>query len=273
MKVVFSRKGFDSSAGGCPSPIVDGRPVSLPIPTRMPSPTRYRDLNGIAELVLDLTRGRLGPDSACHLDPDLDADTLPRTEGWRGALGQVGAAQGHLANNGIGAGDLFLFWGLFRLAAKTDRWEFFGEREHRIFGWLQIEDVLSVGDRPNEALAKHPWLADHPHAREGWTRSNTIYVASERLALAGSPTRLPGWGLFKSGLRLTATASKNPSVWSVPDWLNPMKGGSGMTFHPVPRWTESGSLQSAARGQEFVADIAGRTDALDWLTNLFDEHA
>ncbi|MEL6529675.1 MAG: hypothetical protein AAFQ27_06905, partial [Pseudomonadota bacterium] len=28
MKVILSRKGFDSSAGGGPSPIVDGRPIS-----------------------------------------------------------------------------------------------------------------------------------------------------------------------------------------------------------------------------------------------------
>ena len=33
MKLIFSRKGFDSSAGGIPSPILpDGRMISLPIP-------------------------------------------------------------------------------------------------------------------------------------------------------------------------------------------------------------------------------------------------
>jgi glycosyltransferase involved in cell wall biosynthesis len=34
MKVVFGRKGFDSSAGGAPSPIIDGKLISLPIPMR-----------------------------------------------------------------------------------------------------------------------------------------------------------------------------------------------------------------------------------------------
>ena len=34
MKVILSRKGFDSSNGGCPSPILpDGTLLSLPIPT------------------------------------------------------------------------------------------------------------------------------------------------------------------------------------------------------------------------------------------------
>ena len=34
MKVILSRKGFDSSNGGCPSPILsDGTLLSLPIPS------------------------------------------------------------------------------------------------------------------------------------------------------------------------------------------------------------------------------------------------
>ena len=33
MKIILSRKGFDSGSGGCPSPILpDGRLISLPIP-------------------------------------------------------------------------------------------------------------------------------------------------------------------------------------------------------------------------------------------------
>ncbi|MFC1955807.1 hypothetical protein ACFLWZ_04680 [Chloroflexota bacterium] len=40
MKVILSRKGFDSSYGGYPSPILpDGRLISLPIP----SPHSYED--------------------------------------------------------------------------------------------------------------------------------------------------------------------------------------------------------------------------------------
>ncbi|MBA3801209.1 MAG: hypothetical protein H0X18_19410 [Geodermatophilaceae bacterium] len=44
MKLILSRKGFDSAAGGCPSPILeDGSMLSLPIPDRT-SPIRYRDI-------------------------------------------------------------------------------------------------------------------------------------------------------------------------------------------------------------------------------------
>ena len=46
MKIIFSRKGFDTKFGGAPSPIIDGVPYSLPIPTGdYPSVSTYRDLN------------------------------------------------------------------------------------------------------------------------------------------------------------------------------------------------------------------------------------
>lgn len=89
MKLIFSRKGFDSSVGGVPSPLVDDRPISLPIPTRMPTPTQYADLStGVAELVTVLTRGRIAADRPCHLDPDLDANSIARLPGWRGPWGR-----------------------------------------------------------------------------------------------------------------------------------------------------------------------------------------
>ena len=44
MKVVFSRKGFDSQYGGMPSPILsDGTLLSLPIPSKEDN-TKYAGL-------------------------------------------------------------------------------------------------------------------------------------------------------------------------------------------------------------------------------------
>jgi hypothetical protein len=237
----------------------------------MPSKTRYRDLrNGVADSIFDLSSGRHGPDALCHLDPDIDASALSRPEGWRGAFGQVGAAQGHLSKNGVGVGDLFLFWGLFRSANKTDRWRFSGPREHRIFGWLQVGDVVQVGDVPSAVLAKYPWIESHPHVEGSWPSSNTIYVAADRLTLPGFRAGVPGFGVFSVGKRLTAPGSDKPSTWSLPKWLNPLMGGTGMTYHPAQRWAKDGLVRCAARGQEFVADISGREKAYDWLAGLFE---
>ena len=273
MRIILSRKGFDSAAGGCPSALLDGRPVSFPIPTRQPSPTRYGNLTkDIATLITDLTKGRITRDQTCHLDPDLDAAALPRLRGWRGALGQVSTAQTHLANHRVAPGDLFLFWGLFRAASRSGgggRWQFTGPTEHRIFGWLQIDEILAVGEDPTPALKKHPWLASHPHLATGWNKNNTVYVARDELAIPTVRASLPGFGLFRTGVRLTAATSPQPSTWTAPAWLNPLTGGTGLTYHPRERWSADNTLRAAARGQEFIADLGECTEALDWLAQLF----
>ena len=73
MKVILSRKGFDSSNGGIVSPIFeDGTLVSFPIPTD--DKDRFSDLQyaGIpySRLLSDLNyKGG----KHCHIDPDLDS--------------------------------------------------------------------------------------------------------------------------------------------------------------------------------------------------------
>jgi hypothetical protein len=230
----------------------------------------------MAALVQDLTvncKQRIASSDGCHLDPDINADALPRLAGWRGAFGQVSTAQAHLANNDVAPGDLFLFWGLFRPAVRNGRWIFTDRSEHRLFGWLQVREIIDLGPDGSHALGSRPWLKDHPHVRDGWGRTNTLYVAAERLSLGEEALALPGWGMFPSGLRLTVPGSTRPSHWRVPDWLNPALGGVGMTYHASPeRWSSDGTLRCAARGQEFISKIGDRRDARAWLKQLFSEH-
>lgn len=253
--------------------MIDDRPYSLPIPTTMPTPVRFADLaGGIGDLVETLTKGRISAETPCHLDPDIDAAVLPRAPGWRGALGQISAAQGHLRNQGIGKGDLFLFWGLFQPVVKTNgQWRYTGSKEHRIFGWLQVQDVINVGSDPRTLLDSYPWLERHPHARIGWNESNTVYVSAERLRICGRDTGIAGWGVFRRGLRLTASCAACVSDWHAPRWLNPTQGGTGMTYHADRRWQVDDHVRVAARGQEFVANVRERQDATDWLISLFAE--
>ena len=91
MRIILSRKGFDSTAGGCPSPIFpDGRMLSLPIPDKR-SPIAYQDLSfgdmNVGELVVELTGDAKRNRHCAHLDPDLRADSLPRSPGWKPMLG------------------------------------------------------------------------------------------------------------------------------------------------------------------------------------------
>jgi hypothetical protein len=271
VKIIFSRKGVDSAAGRCASAVVDGRPISLPIPTSMPTATRYGDLAApIPTIALDLSRGRLAFDQPCHLDPDIDREALgaARPLGWRGALGQVSAALSHLRNAGVGPDDVFLFWGLFRTCERGPTgWQYVGPRRHVIFGWLQVDEIVDLGPDGSHALKRHPWLAQHPHVRPGWPKRNAIFLAKKILTIGDGV--IPGFGIFNRPLVLTVEGSATPSMWAVPPWLDPISGGVGMTYNPSNRWLGNGCVMVAARGQEFVADTGGRIDARDWLLSLF----
>ncbi len=130
MRIVFSRKGFDSSAGGGPSPITacaDGkaRPISLSIPdSKGFSRTTYGDL-GLGDHAARASRGRLGVGDLCHHDPMFLPDGTC-------LFGQTGAAQTHLERQGVGVGDVFVFFGLFRAEVQEPH-----PRNSRICGWTR----------------------------------------------------------------------------------------------------------------------------------------
>lgn len=287
MRIILSRKGFDSQYGKNPSPIfADGRAVSLPIPTSSRSPTRYSDvryhLGSLGDLVGELTDGRITGDRWCHLDPDLDVASLDRPAGWKAAFGQVGSAQAHLDNQGVGPGDIFLYFGLFRRVHQDDAggWRFLrrARRIHKLYGWLQVGEVLCVGENPAGALANRSWLAAHPHLNGAWKANNTVYVAADKLLVGDTELGLPGAGCFTAENplhTLTASAQDNkPSVWRLPSWFTPTDGGEpGLTFHTKSeRWIRDGQwaiLRSVAKGQEFVFETDHSREQIDWLAGLF----
>lgn len=232
MRVVLSRKGFDTGSGGTASPIVDGRPVSLPIPTTRRSATTYDGL-GLGDLVEHVTRGKIPRDHLCHDDPMFVEDEC--------LFGQCGGAQSHLANQGVGVGDTFLFFGLFADEGT-------GERHHRIFGYLQVAEMLTpptgqIGskDRP------------HPHTLGEWNSNNTIY-------------RGPGGVAKQNHNALRLTQPNGPLChWIVPSWLR----STGLSFHGAPeRWFAEDRLEAVARGQEFVADIGDDPIAHEWVDSM-----
>jgi hypothetical protein len=144
VKLILSRKAFDSGAGGVANPILeDGSMIPMPIPDKQ-SPIRYQDITVAGEnlgtVAWELTRGKTRPDHFAHLDPDLIQASYPREPGWKPLLGQVDAAQSVLTREGVGPGDLFLFFGWFRRVSRSaGRLKFVtGAPDlHVIWGWLQ----------------------------------------------------------------------------------------------------------------------------------------
>lgn len=283
MKIIISRKGFDSKYGGKPSPIFpDGTALSLPIPCRR-GPTRFNEVRwrntSLGPIVESLTNGRVQGRGRCHLDPDLYADALPRLPGWHPALGQVENAQSHLQHQGVGPGDLFLFFGWFRCVERENgsTWRYVpnARNVHRLFGWLQVSDVVPIVGSLTHARSERPWLSMHPHLRRHW-HYNTVYIASETLNVEGLTTR-SGAGLFDGDgdrLTLTAPTSTNRSRWRLPSWFYPQGGSPLLSYHYDKKlWSRRKPwvyVNTVSPGQEFVVDVGEIPEAIQWLRSLFD---
>lgn len=272
MKVVLSRKGFDSAVGQVPSPIFpDGRMLSLPIPHASGNLT-YQDITfdgrPIGDVVSDLTDRRLLASSAAHLDPDLRAGAIPREAGWQPLFGQDGAAQTHLEKNHVGQGDLLLFFGWFRKVHKTDdRWSYVPHAPdlHVLFGWLEVGEVVRITEG---WTAMPPWAASHPHFHGHSARNNTLYV-SRSVADEGL-----GAGTFERyhpALQLSAEGHRR-SRWQLPAWFHPVGRESALSFHAnSSRWKRAETsvlLDTVGRGQEFVLDGDHYPEAEPWARAL-----
>ena len=233
MKLILSRKGFDSAAGKVPSPIIGGRPVSMPIPATRSSQTTYDDL-GLGDVVERITARAISRDHLCHHDPMFVDD--------RCLFGQCDTAQSHLDNQEVGVSDVFLFFGLF--ADGTT-----GERHHRIFGYLRVETKQLVADLSEAEKAELVGLK-HPHVLGNTHANNTIYRGEGAVARHAH-----------GDLRLTV-AGGPLSHWKVPSWLR----DRGMTYHAEPRrWRSGDVLETVGRGQEFVTDLGDDAVAREWV--------
>ena len=216
MKVILSRKGFDTSNGGIVSPIFeDGTMISFPIPSH--DADTYSDLQyrGIpyTEILTDL---KYKGGSFCHVDPDLDQERrVAKIDGWEPAFGQIGASASYLKNVGISPGDLFLFFGNFHCVTRSA--EHFRYMKHTgnfyqdhdlpvIWGYLQIGKIV---DDPEEQ-EKLWW---HPHSCEEriGSKTNVVFKATERLSFDES---LPGAGLLPFHLnRVLTAAGSSKATW------------------------------------------------------------
>lgn len=280
MKIILSRKGFDSSAGGCPNPIFeDGSMLALPIPDGQ-SKIFYKDISftdsrgdsvSLGPLVKHFTKDKVKPHHKAHLDPDLMIQSYARSHDWQPVLGQSGSAQGHLANHKIGVGDVFVYFAVFKEVEKFQRkWRFVpkAKSKHVIWAMMQVADVLKVDDiRDNKA---YRWLAYHPHWQYGEDANNTFYI--------GDPKSTHVFPHYHESLQLTKLDSPKPTQWALPNWWYPKDLSSGKQnkeplsyHHKLDRWQLNNDvceLQAVARGQEFILDTKDYSQAQLWLKQL-----
>lgn len=283
MKIILSRKGFDSAAGRVPSPIFpSGEMCSLPIPERSHDGIKYSDIKAgnysLGKIVADLSRGRVQANFKAHLDPDLNYTSVQRPANWKPLFGQAGAAEKHLQNQGVDVGDLFLFYGWFREVEIIDgSWSYAPRApdRHIIFGWLQIEQRLPVDN-----LANVPqWAHLHPHyKKEKYRKLDSIYISSDNLRLNNRFLDKSGGGIFNKfhpSLCLT-DEGKSRSNWRLPNWFHPTDKSSILSYHSnMKRWNQADGyalLSTVGRGQEFVLNCNDYSEAIDWVIGLINKN-
>jgi hypothetical protein len=278
-RIILSRKGFDAGAGGYPSPIFPAshgrRFVSLPIPDRDLSCSyssrfaidgiSYFELMKMLRIRSIIRSGRRSPlrrNTPAHFDPDLRPHTRSTAVDWRPSLGQVGAAQSHLAAR-VDVGDLFLFFGWFRHTEfnHENRLKYVGDDFHAIWGWLYIGEIRSI-KAPSDAPS---WASDHPHVRNAAYQTkanNTLYIASDQGGAGAFES-------FETRLRLTAPG-RTRSIWQLPRAFQ----DSDITHVRRDAWSPASDpahviVRSGGRGQEFV--VTAQPALLEWAESLIDE--
>ncbi len=267
MRVILSRKGFDSSYGGCPSPILpDGTMVSMPIPSENDK-CKYTELQfsggGTYFDAWNSLKPKGNKTLTCHLDPDIRKGIRKECTDWEPSFGQCKAAQGHLLKQNIAPGDLFLFFGWFRKAEYVGgRLQYIKDAPeiHAIYGYLQVYSILT-----GEEVHKCHW---HPHAEYSAT-NNTIYTATDILKIDDKECGIPGAGVLNYSEDLVLTApEQSHSKWKLIEVL--ADKNISLSYHDKEKCIKEGYFQSAARGQEFVF---GESNVVSkWARNIIENN-
>lgn len=226
MKVILSRKGFDSTNGACPSPILpDGTLLSMPIPSN--DNVCYEDLIYNNNKYSDLL-AQLNPQnkySNCHLDPDIrENNRITNISDWKPAFGQIGSSQGLLMNAKVEVGDVFLFFGWFKQVeeyngklryVKNKSNDFYHSSDlHVIFGYMQIGEIIT---NPKE-IANYYW---HPHSSSERLKNanNALYIPTKELSFLPNHK---GYGVLNYREdRVLTMKDHNRGTWKENDFLLP----------------------------------------------------
>ena len=283
MKVIFSRKGFDSSYGGFPSIILpkemESKMISFPIPEtnteilengEKAKGLKAEEINfilkqkkislkelfeqlGIAEKInIPSTSARKGLNNTVfHFDPELQ--TVENMRSYA-AFGQSDKASSHLLSHGLQAGDVFLFFGSFKktfLENNRITYDSAMYDIHAIWGYMIVDDIVHVKNI-DESLNKYPDIKSHLHYQnKGFEKGENIIICGSRF----------GTFNYEDKYRLTKLGYSK-TIWELPDFF---KGANISYCNTV---TDPSRFKSAEIGQEFVVTNFDEVKMKNWLNTL-----
>jgi hypothetical protein len=292
MKLVLSRKGFDSGSGGCLSPYNHdtGKYIWFPIPEKVNSYSnqiRYTDicvkdqyigshrgsnLSEIYKSIKGTDRVKLRKNEYAsiyddqlfaHFDPMLgippwivENDKCKIGMGF----GQFNAAP-QLENQNVNEGSIFLFFGGFQ---STSNRKISG---HYIYGWLKVKKRIDTYKECKENLEQYN-LSHHPHVTEAAfhrNQKNYIFLPDKWLF---EDLNIPGYGYFTTlndHLLLSNNKESKKATWKLPNFFY-----KNLTQVHQKTWqnTKDGFCTvKTGIGQEFVTQLTLKGE--EWLRELF----
>lgn len=284
MKVVFSRKGFDSSNGGFASPIFpDGTLFLVPIPDKKTS-VSYGDLNfhyqgePIQKILNDLTNQTINSGKIrsydyfsnkfkCHLDP-----MVIENKNFKGIVfGQEGSSASHLIKKNIQRGDIFLFFSWSKEVEKINgKWQYKKNSPdiHLIWSFMEVDKVIQLEDGKNldSLLKTYSFLEKHPHIETERKSPNVIFLSKKYKKFK-----------LKKGLILTDIDNyRGRSFWKLPKFFYQPHAFSYLKKNKFTICNNSVLIESPKIGQEFVLDLElvnkeNRKRILDYLSILIQD--
>ncbi len=275
MKIILSKKGLDSSNSVKPITIDNKQMIFLPIPSNQDyDNARYSEVfeNKISLLFYCMEMGidfgyidnkklPMNGTTNCHLDPQLI--NYFGYDNFKGSFGQVKAAQKHLENKQVQAGDLFLFYGWYT-DNKTHK------EKHTLFGYLQVGEIIKVNEltasQKQKIVDKYPWLHHQPHWYSQET-NNTIYIARETCSFNKN---IKGFGMFKydKELDLTAKDIGTKTCWEISALKNCKV--SFKDHNGNDSFNDLGQFRVADRCQEIVIEECPQAEK--WAINLIKKY-
>lgn len=306
MKIILSRKGFDSSAGKIPSAIIGTKLISFPIPNEKDDKDSYDGLKftddsreveeKYSKIIIDLYNKKsdenieyknkyLGEEKHCHVDPDIRENVRKKIiKNWEPIFGQSGSSATYLIDdnpqmiNGnlkVEIGDIFLFFGNYREVEfdfNKDKYKYKrGSKEQQlIWGWLVVDDIID-----NPTGDKYEW---HPHTYDDNTKykeKNILFKAAKEIVNIGE-FKIPGFGVFdyKNEERiLTAPKEINPNN-SKALWKYNKIYDVENTKHDERKNSSSNPKESiyyAGQWQELILNNFDSNKTIEWLRKIFKD--
>ena len=292
MRLVLSRKGFDSGSGGCLSPYNHntGQYIWFPIPEKVNSYSnkiRYKNILVKNEYLSGLKGSNLSEvyknykgtnrvklrrneyasidnnELFAHFDPMLGIPPLiEENEKWiiGKGFGQFNAAP-QLENHDVNKGSIFLFFGGFQSTANTKI------SGHYIYVWLKVKKRIETYEECKEILEQYN-LNHHPHITEAAfnrNQKNYIFLPEQWLY---EDLNIPGCGYFSTlndHLLLSSNKESNKATWKLPNLFY-----KNLTQVHQKTWekTKDGFCTvKTGIGQEFITELSKQGE--EWLRELF----